>query len=160
MTNEQRLQEIRERQRRKPQRDLDIDFLLGLVDRRLAHNKQSPSPCEWCKRVPESNGPSLRCTNMACPVSHAGWISVFMWSTSRAPLSPKGATIYSRCNEPRAEANAATLMRSACIETVKAMGQRWYADAKKRGAAFSDKGRLAETIAKKLESVTIQEQKS
>ena len=56
--------------------------------------------------------------------------------------------------------DAATFMRSACIEKVREMGQRWYADAKRRGAAFSDKGRLAETIAKELESVTIQEQKS
>lgn len=53
----------------------------------------------------------------------------------------------------------ATSMRSACIEKVKAMGQQWYAEAKKRGAAFSDKGRLAETIAKELESVSVQEQK-
>jgi hypothetical protein len=34
------------------------------------------------------------------------------------------------------------------------MGQEWYGKAKARGAAFSDKGRLAEEIAAALESLT------
>lgn len=46
-------------------------------------------------------------------------------------------------------------MRNACIAKVRHMGQLWYANAKKRGAAFSDKGRLAEQIAAALETVEI-----
>lgn len=49
----------------------------------------------------------------------------------------------------------ATAMRSACVEKVREMGQQWYGEAKRRGAAFSDKGRLAELIAKELESLPI-----
>ena len=58
------------------------------------------------------------------------------------------------------EQNTETLMRSACVEKVRAMARQWYAEAKKRGAAFSDKGRLAETIATEVESVTLQEREA
>jgi hypothetical protein len=40
-----------------------------------------------------------------------------------------------------------------CVKQVRAMGQKWYGEAKARGATFSDKGRLAEMIATALESL-------
>ena len=42
---------------------------------------------------------------------------------------------------------------SECVKAVRAKGQQWYGDAKKRGAAFSDKGRVAELLVMELESL-------
>lgn len=39
------------------------------------------------------------------------------------------------------------------IAKVREIGQQWYGEAKRRGAAFSDKGRIAEQIATALESL-------
>lgn len=51
---------------------------------------------------------------------------------------------------------AATQMRDKCVEKVLSMGDQWYGEAKRRGAAFSDKARLTVVIAKELESLTLE----
>jgi hypothetical protein len=57
--------------------------------------------------------------------------------------------------DARSETDAARAKAIAqCVARVRAMGQEWYGKAKARGAAFSDKGRLAEEIAAALESLT------
>jgi hypothetical protein len=46
-----------------------------------------------------------------------------------------------------------------CAKAVRDMGQQWYGEAKRRGSAFSDKGRIAEQIATELESLLTKEKK-
>lgn len=61
-------------------------------------------------------------------------------------------------NQARLE--AATSMRSLCVEKVRAMAEQWRQEASKAGRMFSDKTALATKIAKELESLQLQEQEA
>lgn len=139
----QRIGQIRQRHLRvdcyKSQMRADIAELLSLV-----------------KSQEAAAGVSMRSALLGVQNKMGCWcVTPFVNISEDRDHEPRCKAVFTALREP----DAATSMRSACVEKVKALGQQWYAEAKKRGAAFSDKGRLAELIAKELESVSIQEQK-